>query len=766
VRKTPTITNIISPSMQRHMREIDAPAHFLLILRPGVTKLDFIAVADKNHSEVSSLEEYQRIMDQAFEGTLEKIKREGAQSLQDLSNTSSLFKLCHEVVTSARSLAPHLEFSEQQVRAVAVRWLEQESLSLGDVPDSLAGAAARWRVTHNNQSHLRFQDALDWYAEYNCSLSEARHADGDRYDGYDEYGSGRSKTILKIPMSASRPNIVTLLNLKVFIAEHLLAYDQYVRRIGTADTGDPDGEPGLTFFFLPIKGLGQYRAAIDWVGIDGYKLNSMTIQSYLSEQASKLQRLGLESMFTQSLIRSFSTSLRQAFSEMQEEENKSSDALSQAFADLWWANEVRFYKAGQLQNRLSRAEEEDDLTWMTPKDQPSRWDVDWKDYNSSYKEFMAIAGEGHPELTYIKLNLSSFVTRGNNTDGKINQLLANSALDYRDLEKTIGGLPFDEVLFACYFFQPLKEDLAEWVEQLADSVIGIFIEQTVQRTKIVRSRAKIVERLAHWLNGLMRSVGRAGAAKNLTAAMNSLTDQDLSLELLREVGKSLQLMVLAESGASLFRLYGTIDEGDYGHLRKWFTNTSKAEWKEAPAFQKYQQSISHLARAIGGARGHKKIILVADGKTIEYTDSCELDLDELRFPPLAKGEKVNEPILALLPALTEPLENAFNYLDKIGKLGTDTPIRLEMADLRQSELPCILVNIGNPLFEDDEVPETHGLSRAQELLKITELATIGQGEKKDIEGVPYYFVPVRLHPQRLAEKIDQNETNDAGWLCF
>ena len=764
MQKTSAISHIISPSMRRHMREISAPAHFLLLLKPGVTKIDFIAVADADQSQLASLNECRQVLDAAYSDVLAEIKRQNEEHSVDLSKPEVLFGLCHQLVTAAKERAPHLNLDEHLVREVAVRWLEEESLSLGDAFSLPVRNPERWRSSPNHQAQLRFQDAIDWYAGHRCSVDRARFANDA---GYSEVGATRSNpTILKVPMSASRPNIVTLANLKVFLGEHLLAYDQFASSMHPSPASAESSS--LTFFFLPIKGLGQFRAAIDWVGVDGYKMNSLKIEHQLMEQASTLQQLGLESLFTQSLIQSFSTSLRAAFSEMQEGESASSSvALCQPFADLWWANEVRFYKDGQLQNRLLRAEGENDTTWIGSTALQPRWNLSWDSYDGSCRGFLATSGMGHPDLTYIRLNLSSFAKPSNDTNRRINRLLSNSALGFRDLEKTIADLPFDEVLFACYFFEPLKEDLAEWVDQLGDAVVTVLLEQTIQRTKIVRSRAKTVERLAHWLNGLMRSVGRAGAANNLQHAMKLVgRDNDTALQLMNEVDNSLQLMVLAEAGTSLFRLYGTIDEGDFSHLRKWFTETSRLEWTRPAAFEKYEKSITHLARAIAGARGHKRIDVVVAGTKREYTTSCKLDLDEVRFPPLAKGEKVNEPILSLLPALTEPLENALNYLDKKRKLGSDTPIRIEIEDLRHSESPCILANIGNPFFEEDELPERHGLARAQELMEIVDLATISEGEKREVDGVTYYFVPVRLHPQRLVEAIDREyEIDDTGCLC-
>jgi hypothetical protein len=745
--------------MRRHMREIDAPAHFLLLLRPGVAKLEFIAVDDNTRTEPDRLDQCQEMMDRAFAEVAEEIKGRGPQGLTAMSSTTALFALCHRVVTAAQRLAPDLSLDEQHVRAVAVRWLEQELLSLGDAPPLPEGAERRWRSQPAHQAHLRFQDAIDWYAGYGCSLAEARFAnDGERYEGYQEFGvggNGKGNTILKVPMSASRPNIVTLSNLKVFLAEHLLAYGKFTSNMHSPPAGGFSAEPGLTFFFLPIKGLGQYRAAIDWVGVDGY--NILTIQMQLNQEASTLQRLGLESLFSQSLIRSFGISLQQAFFVSHKGEGQSWESLYQAFADLWWAAEVRFSKAGQLQNRLVRGESEEDVTWLTPSDKARPWSPAWEPYCGTYKGFLATAGAGHPEQTFIRLSLASLVDPSNYEHSAIRQALEAANLGRRELEATVQALPFNEVVFACHFFQPQTEDLAEWVDQLADVILGVLIEQTIQRSQVIRVRAKSLERAAHWLNGIMRSAGRAAAVEELETALRGLEGNHPYRVELENVYNSLQLMALVEAGTGLLRLYGTIDEEDYAHVAEWFTESSRAEWTTEAAFQKYQDSILHLIRAVACARGHKRVTAVVDGRETHYEEACTLNLDELLFPPLSKQEKGNEPILALMPALTEPLDNALNYLSKKRLLGADLPIRLHIEDLRADERqPSIFVEIGNPYFEGDELPSTPGLDRAQELMKFTGLATIGEGRTEYVGGQHYYFVPVQLHPQRLAEQINNH----------
>lgn len=747
------------------MREIPAAAHFFLLLRPGVTKLEFIAVSNNYEPSADQLKEYGQAMNEAYNNVFEEIKRERLDQLSDLSNTRSLFSLCNKIVDDAQALIPHLTLDEHHIRAVAVQWLEQETLSLGDTLTENRDAAKRWRSSSIGHAQLRFQDAIDWYATYNCSLINAANAnDSARYKGYEQLGVGcGGNTILKVPMSASRPKIVTLSNLKVFLAEHLLAFDQYAAHMQDSQGNGISEDPGLTFFFLPVKGLGQYRAAMDWVGFDGYKRNTAEIQARLCDEASKLQRLGLESLFTQSLIRSFSVALRQAFFAKQEGEIQPSEALSHAFADLWWANEVRFKKVGQIQYRLLRAEGEEDTTWLTATDKPAPWKQHWHNYSGAYTGFFATSGNGHPEQTFIKLNLSSFANPSNDVNGSLSQLLSSSSLSYQDLTVTINALPFDEIVFACYFFEPLKEDLAEWVDQLADTIVGTLMEQTIQRTKIVRSRAKTLERAAHWLNGLVRLVGRVDAAETLAKIIDRLdAEHDLKGNLER-VYDSLELLVLVEAGTGLLRLYGTLDDNDFEHVRDWFTETSRDEWMRPTAFQKYHHSITHLARAITSASGYPRIDVMVDGDEISYADNIKLELDNLRFPPLSKAKKGNEPILALLPALTEPLDNAIKYLkSKISEdfSISDNPIKLVIEDRRVWANPCILVEIGNPYFEGDELPATPGLSRARELVEFTGLATIGDGRIKTIDGKPYYFVPVYLHPQNLAGKTGAGENSN------
>jgi hypothetical protein len=747
--KSWTIASIISPAMRELMRRVEAAAHFLLLLRPGTTKLDFIAPGDSQNLDPPLLDQYQQIMDRAFDVKYREIVRDRKNVLSDLSNPQALFDLCGEIVEATRKALPKGDISGEYLSAVAGRWLEETPLLLGDVPESNARAATRWRSEPAGRAQLRFQDALDWCAGYRYSLDAAR---SDNYDRFRDYTKLLSETVIKVPLSASRPNLVTVDNLKVILAEHMLAYQTYTKSFAR--------DSGLTFFFQPLKGLGQYRAAIDWVTVESAGGGpSHQTESRLNKEASPLQQRALELLFNQSLLRYFISSLRQALNNWEPGNEESSHNLRRAFADLWWANEVRFYRRGKFRNRLIRAESERDLSWNTSTVEGQAWITSWSAFRGRYREFLTTSGKRHPDLTYIRLNLGALVDP-EKAESELQQLLREASMTRRDLSDAVAILPFDEVVFACYFVQPEEEDYSVWVDQLASSILRNLIEQMRQRRRIAQSRAEALEGAAHWINSLMRVSGREEAVNLIDRVIGDLdNDKPWDIESrtrLIKVRRSLVLQVLPESGTGVYRLIGMLRSESYEKLRNWFTETSKELWERPEAFDQYQRSITHLARAIGSALGHPDIIVRANGNETHYIGDCVLDTYELQFPPLSKAETDTEPVLALLPALTEPLTNAILYLEKIEqRVRTDygeLPIKLVIEDHRPSH---ILVKIGNPYFGTNEAPSLPGVSMTRRLMAYTNLADIDDRiEIAKENGQRYLWVSVRLHPQRLAELIE------------
>jgi len=748
-QKSWTIASIISPAMRELMRRVEAAAYFLLLLRPGTTKLDFIAPGDCQNLDLPLLDQYQQIMDRAFDVKYREIVRDRNNVLADLSNPQALFDLCGEIVEATARALPKGSLSCEYLSAVAGRWLEGTPLMLGDVPESNALAANRWRCSPAGRAQLRFQDALDWSAGYGYSLDDAR---ADNYDRFRDYAKLLSETVIKVPLSADRPNLVTVDNLKLILAEHMLAYQTYTRSSAR--------DSGLTFFFQPLKGLGQYRAAIDWVIVEsGGGGPSHPTESRLNKEASPLQQRALELLFNQSLLRYFISSLRQALRGWEPGNEESSDRLRRVFADLWWANEVRFYRNGKFRNRLIRAESERDLSWNSSTVDGQPWTVNWTAYKSQYRDFLTTSGKRHPDLTHIRLNLRALVDP-EKAESELQLLLREAAISRRDLADAVQNLPFDEVVFASYFVQPAAEDYSVWVDQLASSILRNLIEQMRQRRRIAQSRAEALEGAAHWINSLMRVSGREEAVKLIDRVLHDLDHgKTWNLEArtrLIKVRRSLVLQVLPESGTGVYRLIGMLRSENYDKLRNWFTESSKELWKKPEAFDQYQRSITHLARAIGSALGHPDIIVRTKDSETHFIGDCVLDTYELQFPPLSKAETDTESVLALLPALTEPLTNAILYLEKIEQRVSrehgNLPIKLLIEDHRPSH---ILVKIGNPYFGTNEAPSLPGVSMTRRLMAYTMLADIDDRvEIVSENGERYLWVSVRLHPQRLAELIE------------
>jgi hypothetical protein len=747
--KSWTIASSISPAMRELMRRVEAAAHFLLLLRPGTTKLDFIAPGDCHNLDPPLLDQYQQIMDRAFDVKYREIVRDRTNVLSDLSNPRALFSICSEIAEVTRKVFPMGNLGGDYLSAVAGRWLEETPLMLGDVPESNARAATRWRSEPAGRAQLRFQDALDWCAGYGYSLEAART---DNYERFRDYTKLLSETVLKVPLSAGRPNLVTVDNLKVILAEHMLAYQTYIRSFAR--------DSGLTFFFQPLKGLGQYRAAIDWVTVESIGGGpSHQTESRLNKEASPLQQRALELLFNQSLLRYFISSLRQALGSWEPGNEESSDNLRRVFADLWWANEVRFYRKGKFRNRLIRAESERDLTWKTSTIDGQPWTTNWIAYKGQNREFLTTSGKRHPELTHIRLNLAALADP-EKAESEIQLLLRESSVSRRDLADAIANLPFDEVVFAAYFVQPDAEDYLVWVDQLASSILRNLIEQMRQRRRIAQSRAEALEGAAHWINSLMRVSSREEAVRLIDRVLSDVGDgKPMDTEArtrLIKVRRSLVLQVLPESGTGVYRLIGMLRSENYDKLRNWFTETSKELWERPEAFDQYQRSITHLARAIGSALGHPDIIIRINGVETHYKGDCVLDTYELQFPPLSKAETDTESVLALLPALTEPLTNAILYLEKIEQRVSieygELPIKLVIEDHRPSH---ILVKIGNPYFGTNEAPSLPGVSMTRRLMAYTKMADIDDRiEIAKENGQRYLWVSVRLHPQRLAELIE------------
>lgn len=190
--------------------------------------------------------------------------------------------------------------SVEQMRGAAVYWLTTRSLSLGDTVLTGKGQERirHWFHEGEPRSPLRFQDTLEWAATYHRNLESMKGVRKD-IDGYEQI----NETTLKIPNSAARKNLVTGENLEIFLAQHIIAMDR--EALEHAPVKRQRSQPSLTSFFMPVRGFGQWRAAIDWIQCETAEdgsAHTRGLEKKLKEQTSEFSKSALEELLIASIF--------------------------------------------------------------------------------------------------------------------------------------------------------------------------------------------------------------------------------------------------------------------------------------------------------------------------------------------------------------------------------------------------------------------------------------------------------------------------------
>jgi hypothetical protein len=662
----------------------------------------------------------------------------------DSSQSGSLEDTHRRLFEIVAELAEESGLTRDELRSVALHWLRNRGLTLGNATLKQGGGSqtvAHWSFTEEPRPMLRFQDALDWAASFNSDL-----ADMERERGDIELYSGLNSTVLKIPMPAVRHNLVTGDTLEVFLAEHIVALDD--DSLSNPDALRNFKSPGLTFYMLPIRGLGQWRAAIDWIECntsDGDGGRGNDLDDALRKQASRLSKAALEELLSLSLVNIFANSVRRSLAPFHYNLDKQREKLCEAFGLLWFSKEIRFFKDGMCLDlwrrdpRTARLVSRKDLA----KDvTPAR--AEWEQIGGSYPGFFLCDKNRHPALTIIRLNLDPII-----------QSLKVQSDDVAVLK---SDSPYDAVEYECYFFDADKREIQRWADEIGARLHRISIEQNLRRMATDSDRAEIYEEIAHGWKGLLTMAGLADSRRTLRECMPSAGELSAPLT---KIFNTLTLLTTLEGSSGLFRLNGIVTHREFGRLKWWFTKDSLAAWnnprKREEVFSLYRDSIVHLARSMGTALGRPWVEIELGGEKTLHQEPCYFEPRELNFPPLSKSHG-NEPIFALLPALVEPLINAIRYLkEQAGHSATTEwdrePVRLVIEDCRDTPTPHILVRIGNRCH-DRHVKIPSGVKNTRHLMRMTRLATIIWGEARD----GYQWVTVRLHPQKLHLKIQQEES--------
>lgn len=301
--------------------------------------------------------------------------------------------------------------SVEQMRGAAVYWLTTGSLSLGDTVTTAKGQERipHWFHEGEPRSPLRFQDTLEWAATYQRDLESMKSVrkDIDRYEQI-------NRTTLKIPNSAARKNLITGENLEIFLAQHIIAIDREALEHTTVKRKLP--QPSLTSFFMPIRGFGQWRAAIDWIQCETGEENSTHnhgLEKKLKEQTSELSKSALEELLTLTLINIFAHTVRKALAPFTLGVKDQREKLRDAFALLWWSQEIAIYKQGDCIERLGRDARSGALVATERYLQSDgQAQAAWRCIdNARYQGFFAYDEKRHPEATAIRIKIDPVIAR-------------------------------------------------------------------------------------------------------------------------------------------------------------------------------------------------------------------------------------------------------------------------------------------------------------------------------------------------------------------
>ena len=653
-------------------------------------------------------------------------------------------------------LAGRLRLTLPQLQGASKRLLISKGLSLGSHAVTPEGPrpVEHWSFGEAGRNMLRVQDSWDWAAcGHDLERLKLERADTASYEAL----SGERPTILKVPRSADRAGLVTADTIDVFAAEHVIALDEQTFSRPGVLLAAP--EPGLTFFFLPVRGLGQWRASVNWICVAPSAAEKQ-LEKQLAEQASRLSHAVLEELNTAYIIGIFARAARKALPPHVIRHSQKRVALRDAFTILFCAREVLYFKRGACVEHLVRDERSGELVRAGAAARsteilcPGGWTTP---LGSRYPGFFSDDGRRHPDLTTIRLSIAPVMATAIPKDEAAARLS-----DY---------LPFDEVYYRLHLFQGNASEIRRWGDQLAECLGQIVNEQYLRQVAFERERervfARVYEHVAHFLGGSLEAAGLDATRKTLRRELRPMLADSVPLKM---VNNALTLLTLTEGSVGLLRLIGILSRKEYGKLGEWFDDSSLGMWcPDDPrgggqTLDRYVRSIVHLARAIGSARGRPWVAVEVNGRPAPCDDSyCEFDRRELHFPPLSLSAR-GEAVYAMLPALVEPLVNALRfYADAGEQIPAREPIRLKIDDRRQSPPPGtgphISVGIGNlcppSLFADEEAlqQDPPGVQMTRRLMTLSRLATLMPTEH---DGA-YRWVTVHLHPQRLHAWIHTHE---------
>ena len=640
-----------------------------------------------------------------------------------------------------RSLREFKERGAQsdELRGAAIHTFQSQKVRLGstDKPASRLGRIFyRWYLEGEKDpsAPLWFQDALEFASEHQFLVDRLKSTKESVPQFAVEFPSeeGPRATVLVYRNYMTREGLINRGNFEAFLAEYL--YYCCAPEI-TKRKNPPPKSSELDHYFFPLSGLGQWRAAACWLSVRSEKSRAEALNPALSRSLSVL--------CSQALIEGFSLKLARVLVDQRPElEGREArearfEGICEAFAVLWWAREIAFFRTGACVHRAAR----DHCGKLVPD--PARQTLL---HPSADSRMLRAHRVSEHDQVVVELDL------GNLQEDVRRRYKALQPEVIRDL------LGFDQVVYsACLFDDRAEAELKEFEEHLGERIAAVI---TLFHNQRLKTEYMTLEAIGHTMKNTVKAVGWYRAWVDLR------TVPDPQPPAVAQAIQALGMFMLVEGLGGLLRLASMARQGNLDKLSGWTNMEQLAEWKSAApeVFRRYvdyfRDVISVICYGLRGNQGFQLRVEQRGEQPAEEWVATDEPLgrsieDWFRkynaLPPFRLTDRDSH--LALFACLNEPVSNALQKLDKERKRGLFIVIT--------DDLPrAILVTVGN---RTDKPPSTMppGLSQARALFGWTHLATIeegaGRGRPDPVfeagpDG-PAYWITVRLHPQQLARRI-------------
>lgn len=678
------------PTIGRILEEYLGPPLFFITFHPTQWALQYYSgVAPQTPGECQALDEVIRRFSRS-------------------ENINDLDELVRWMASQPANFTPEALFQ------AALDLLAANKLPLGWMDHNGSTTRAHWSLNQDKSAPLRwFQVALDYAFVYRFDKRRLPAEISGKVYLHDK--------IMEVSQYMSEPLLVDATSFRSYFAEYLYSQRGNVPRLGSDGQIPKEKLPSqLDHFFVPLAGLGQWRAAACWI----------VSHRTLNKQIDRGLHDSLQSLFSQILVDAFARNLDSALLRWRERAEDYNSAIHNTFASLWWSHEIAFFRCGQCVARLFR----DPKSGLLEPSIPS-----------------------HSALR--PLTSRGFLTSRYDSPFSLAQLDLKELpeLDEEVRDELFG---FDQVVFSIPLFDPL---FTQTVESLYAARIAERLSIAPQLYNLRRSaiRLQIVEAVGHSMKNTVKITGWRRALQLLQKFQER---QEERLPEVDEALRSLSLYELVEGSGGLLRLMSLCVQGNFDKLTDWTSLGSLARWEHEDPRQLldlYAKYIKRFAivhcRGLDWTNGFHFVVEHQDGPEELHVETTRAPggsiqdwIDELgEIPPLSARYGPDAHI-TLLSTFSEPLCNAIKTLQKLSKdhnrLGR-LLVRVIPDFPRQ-----VRIEIGNDIASRPKAMAP-GLSQHEELLRLTYLATISELFREDDPN--RYWIRTDLHPVKLAKKILQ-----------